>query len=33
MVGSAFPGIIRNGIVEDSPNLVQFKGTNVAESL
>ena len=23
------PGIVRNGIVEDSPNLVQFKGVNM----
>ena len=25
------PGIVRNGIVEDSPNLVQFKGVNMQE--
>lgn len=30
-VGVALPGIVRNGIVEDSPNLVQFKGVNVQE--
>ena len=28
-VGLAMPGIIRNGVVEDSPNLVQFKGLNI----
>jgi glucokinase len=32
-VGVAIPGIIRNGIVEDSPNLAQLKGGNIAESL
>jgi glucokinase len=32
-VGLAMPGIIRNGIVEDSPNLVQFKGLNIQASL
>ncbi|MBV9938768.1 MAG: ROK family protein [Acidobacteriaceae bacterium] len=32
-VGLALPGIIRNGIVEDSPNLVQFKGLNMQASL
>jgi predicted NBD/HSP70 family sugar kinase len=36
-IGLGMPGIIRNGIVEDSPNLVQFKGSNmrtlVAEAL
>jgi len=30
-VGLGMPGIIRNGIVEDSPNLVQFKGINMRE--
>lgn len=30
-VGVGLPGIVRNGIVEDSPNLVQFKGVNVQE--
>jgi glucokinase len=29
--GLGMPGIVRNGIVEDSPNLVQFKGVNVQE--
>ncbi len=28
-VGIGMPGIIRNGIVEDSPNLVQFKGIHI----
>ena len=28
-IGLAMPGIIRNGFVEDSPNLVQFKGLNI----
>ncbi len=32
-VGVALPGIIRNGIVEDSPNLPQIKGAKVAEEL
>jgi glucokinase len=32
-IGLAMPGIIRNGIVEDSPNLVQFKGLNMQASL
>jgi glucokinase len=32
-VGVAMPGIIRNGIIEDSPNLPQLKGAHVAESL
>ncbi len=30
-VGVGVPGIIRSGMVEDSPNLVQFKGANIAE--
>lgn len=30
-VGVGLPGIVRNGIVEDSPNLIQFKGVNVRE--
>jgi glucokinase len=30
-VGVGMPGILRNGIVEDSPNLVQFKGLNMRE--
>ena len=32
-IGVAIPGIIRNGIVEDSPNLAQLKGANIAASL
>ncbi|MBV9926923.1 MAG: ROK family protein [Acidobacteria bacterium] len=32
-VGVGFPGINRGGLVEDSPNLKQTKGLNVAESL
>jgi predicted NBD/HSP70 family sugar kinase len=32
-VGVAMPGIIRNGIIEDSPNLPQLKGAHVAESV
>jgi glucokinase len=28
-IGVGLPGIIRNGIVEDSPNLIQFKGVNM----
>lgn len=28
-IGLGLPGIVRNGIVEDSPNLVQFKGVNM----
>jgi predicted NBD/HSP70 family sugar kinase len=30
-VGVGLPGIVRNGSVEDSPNLVQFKGVNIQE--
>ena len=32
-VGVGFPGINRNGLVEDSPNLKQTKGVNVEEAL
>jgi predicted NBD/HSP70 family sugar kinase len=32
-VGVGFPGINRGGLVEDSPNLKQTKGLNVAEAL
>lgn len=32
-IGVALPGIVRSGIVEDSPNLVQLKGARVAEAL
>ncbi len=28
-IGIGIPGIVRHGVVEDSPNLVQFKGLNV----
>ena len=28
-IGLGMPGIVRNGTVEDSPNLIQFKGLNV----
>ncbi len=30
-LGVGLPGIVRNGIVEDSPNLIQFKGLNMQE--
>ena len=32
-VGLGIPGIVRNGVVEDSPNLVQFKGVHVRDLL
>jgi len=32
-VGVAVPGIIRHGIIEDSPNLTQLKGIHLAEDL
>ncbi len=32
-VGVAMPGMIRNGVVEDSPNLPQLKGAKAAESI
>lgn len=32
-IGIAVPGIVRNGIVEDSPNLPQIKGSHMAEAL
>jgi predicted NBD/HSP70 family sugar kinase len=32
-VGVGFPGIIRNGVVEESPNLPQMKGQNLASML
>lgn len=28
-IGVGLPGIVRNGKIEDSPNLIQFKGTNM----
>lgn len=32
-IGVAIPGIIRSGVVEDSPNLPQIKGMRLAEAL
>ncbi len=32
-VGMAMPGMIRSGVVEDSPNLPQLKGAKVAEAI
>jgi predicted NBD/HSP70 family sugar kinase len=32
-IGVAVPGIVRNGVVEDSPNLQQIKGVRFAEAL
>jgi len=32
-VGLAIPGIVRDGVVEDAPNLAQLKGSRVAERL
>src|SRR5260370_38098866 len=32
-VGVGFPGIIRNGVVEESPNLQQIKGFNLRSAL
>ena len=32
-VGIAVPGVIRNGVVEDAPNLPQLKGARIAELL
>jgi predicted NBD/HSP70 family sugar kinase len=32
-IGVAVPGIVRNGIVEDSPNLQQIKGVRLADAL
>jgi predicted NBD/HSP70 family sugar kinase len=32
-IGVAVPGIIRDGVVEDSPNLTQIKGMRLAEEL
>lgn len=32
-VGAGFPGIVRNGVVEDSPNLGQLKGLRIGEDL
>ena len=33
VVGVGFPGVIRAGIIEDSPNLRQMKGSALAQSL
>jgi predicted NBD/HSP70 family sugar kinase len=33
VAGVGFPGIIRNGIIEESPNLQQAKGARVAQTL
>ena len=30
-IGLGMPGIVRNGAIEDSPNLIQFKGINMQE--
>jgi len=32
-IGIGMPGIVRNGYVQDSPNLVQFKGVNMQASI
>jgi len=32
-IGLGLPGIVRDGVVEDSPNLVQLKGAHIAEML
>ena len=32
-IGVGFPGVIRNGIVEEAPNLLQLKGANLAATL
>src|SRR5580765_2854954 len=32
-IGLGFPGVIRNGIIEDSPNLHQVKGFNLQGAL
>lgn len=32
-VGIAMPGIVRNGVVEDSPNVPQLKGAHVLENI
>jgi predicted NBD/HSP70 family sugar kinase len=32
-IGIALPGIIRNGVVEDSPNLAQLKGARIGDML
>src|SRR5689334_4164023 len=32
-IGVGFPGIIRNGIIEESPNLRQLKGSRMQETI
>jgi predicted NBD/HSP70 family sugar kinase len=32
-IGMAFPGIVRDGEIEDSPNLPQLKGVKIVESM
>jgi len=32
-VGAGFPGIVRNGVIEESPNLGQFKGLDIGGQL
>ena len=32
-VGAGFPGIVRYGVIQDSPNLGQLKGLPIAEQL
>jgi predicted NBD/HSP70 family sugar kinase len=32
-VGAGFPGIVRCGVIDDSPNLAQLKGVNMKERL
>jgi glucokinase len=32
-IGIALPGIVRGGVIEDSPNLPQLKGAHIAESI
>ena len=32
-VGAGFPGIVRNGVIEESPNLLQLKGLHVRDDL
>jgi len=32
-IGVAVPGVVRNGVVEDSPNLAQIKGMRLADEL
>jgi predicted NBD/HSP70 family sugar kinase len=32
-VGAGFPGIVRNGVIDESPNLGQFKGERIQDNL